>query len=46
MVAAGLQKEGWVCVLQRDVQSGRLGNVVAARDGLGEDGVVCVLWDE
>ncbi|KAL9601250.1 MAG: hypothetical protein Q9219_002655 [cf. Caloplaca sp. 3 TL-2023] len=42
MVAVGLQQSGRVVVLRRDVESGRLGEVVAGFEGLG--GVTEVVW--
>ncbi|KAI5778398.1 extracellular aldonolactonase, partial [Geopyxis carbonaria] len=43
-VAVGLQTEGEVVVLERDVETGRIGGVVA-RVGVGV-GPACVVWDE
>lgn len=49
MVAVGLQNDGRVVVIERDVVSGKLGEIVAAWNGEGGDGdgqVVCVVWED
>ena len=47
MVAVGLQNDGRVVVIERDVVSGKMGEIVAAWDGpngQGDGQVVCVAW--
>ena len=45
-IAVAVQTNGWVAILKRDVGTGRVGGFVAVLEGLGLNGVVCVLWDE
>lgn len=45
-IAVAVQTNGWVAVLERDTETGRVGGCVAVQLGLGMNGVVCVLWDE
>ena len=44
LVAVGLQWSNKVVVIQRDVQTGTMGDIVAEVGGLGN--VTCVVWDE
>lgn len=44
LVAVGLQSDGRVVIIKRDIGSGRLGEFVAAVEGLG--GVNSIVWDE
>jgi 6-phosphogluconolactonase (cycloisomerase 2 family) len=45
-VAVAVQTNGWVAIFERDVESGKIGKLLAVKGGLGENGVVCVQWDE
>lgn len=44
LLAVGLQNDGRVVIISRDVTTGLLGDIVAAVDVAGQ--VVCVIWDE
>lgn len=44
LVAVGLQNDGRVVVIERDVKTGQMGGIVAAIDVAGQ--VVCVVWNE
>ncbi|KAI6711576.1 hypothetical protein JHW43_005854 [Diplocarpon mali] len=44
LVAVGLQKDGRVAILERNVATGEMGSVVASVELLGE--VSCVIWEE
>ncbi|KAI9646398.1 hypothetical protein NHQ30_004390 [Ciborinia camelliae] len=44
LVAVGLQNDGRVVIIQRDVDTGKSLDIVAAIDIAGQ--VVCVVWDE
>lgn len=49
LLAVAVQDDGWVAVLERDLVSGKIGEVVGGVGGLGsgsKTGVVCVIWDE
>ncbi len=43
------QKNGWISVFARDVLTGKLGELLAVKDGFGEmgsdQGPVCIVWD-
>ena len=48
-IAIVSQRNGWVSIFERDVVSGRIGKMLAVRDGFGGDndmGPVCILWDK
>ena len=43
LVAVGLQLSGKVAIIARDVETGKMGEIMAEVEGLGE--VTCVIWD-
>lgn len=43
-MAVGLQWSNKVVIIQRDVHTGQMGDIVAEVGGLGN--VTCVVWDE
>jgi 6-phosphogluconolactonase (cycloisomerase 2 family) len=43
-IAITQQLNGWVSIYERDVQTGQIGNLVAIKDGFGQDGPSCVKW--
>ena len=43
LVAVGLQLSGKVAIIARNVETGKMGEIEAEVEGLGE--VTCVIWD-
>ncbi|OQV11258.1 hypothetical protein CLAIMM_15119 [Cladophialophora immunda] len=43
-IAVVQQKQGWLSIFERDVETGQIGRLLAIKDGFGEMGPNCVLW--
>lgn len=43
-IAITQQNNGWVSIYERDVPSGKIGALLAIKDGFGHDGPSCVKW--
>jgi 6-phosphogluconolactonase (cycloisomerase 2 family) len=44
-IAIVQQKNGWVSIFDRNPGTAEIGELLAFKDGFGEMGPVCVLWD-
>jgi 6-phosphogluconolactonase (cycloisomerase 2 family) len=44
-IAVVQQKEGWLSIFERDVETGKIGRLVGIKNGFGDMGPVCVQWD-
>lgn len=45
LVAIISQKNGWVSIFARDVETGEIGSLLGFKDGFGEMGPNCIQWD-
>lgn len=39
------QKNGWVSIFNRNPETAEIGDLLAFKEGFGEMGPVCILWD-
>ena len=44
LMAVTVQLNGWLAIYERNVESGKVGPIIAVKNGLGQN--VCAIWEE